>query len=61
MEQKKHDKKMYLVKREVIATSVADALRRKGKVYEVTLAAPEYQPENEKPMQGFKTKINTNG
>ena len=49
-------KKMYLVKREVIATSVERAIHTKGVVYEVTLAEDKVQPLEEKPKLGFIKK-----
>ena len=49
-------KKMYLVKREVIATSAEKAIRAKGVVYEVTLAEDKVQPPEEKPKLGFIKK-----
>ena len=46
----KHKKKMYLVKYEVIASTVKEALRKKGQVYEVSLADEKNWPEENKPM-----------
>ena len=37
--------KLWLVKREVLAPSLKAAIKGKGRVYEVTEAAKEYQPE----------------
>lgn len=49
-------KKLYIVKREVLATSIKDAMRRRGKIYEVSEAAESLQPIEEKPTKGFKPK-----
>lgn len=43
-------KRLFFVKREVLATSITDAMRRKGRVYEVSEAAESQQPAEEKPM-----------
>ena len=48
------NKKLYLVKREVYATSIEQALKQKGKVYEVSLAEDKFQPVVEKPIVGFE-------
>lgn len=48
-------KKLYLVKREVIATSLAKALTASGHVYEIVLAEEKSWPENKKKDKlGFK-------
>lgn len=47
-------KKLYLVKREVLATSVEKALKGKGSVYEIILAGDEFQPKPENKKLGFK-------
>lgn len=48
-------KKLYLVKREVLASSIEQALKSKGKVYEVSLADDsEIKKENKKI--GFSNK-----
>ena len=47
--------KLYLVKREVVATSLKKALENKGIVYEVCLADEKSWPENKKKI-GFKKK-----
>ncbi len=48
-------KKLYIVKREVRANSIPEALKGKGKVYEVSLAGDKYQPTEEKSDNtGFK-------
>lgn len=49
-------KKLYLVKREVLATSVENALKGRGVVYEVQLAADNQQPDKKAPKIGFKKK-----
>ena len=48
--------KLYLVKCEVMASNAAEAMTKKGEVYEVQEAAKEYQPDNEKKVEGFTTK-----
>lgn len=48
-------KRMYLVKREVIATSMAKAIVGRGKVYEITLADDKFQPKDPSPRVGFKS------
>ena len=45
-------KKLYLVKREVYANSIKEALSKKGSVYEVVEAAN--QPVDQKKVTGFK-------
>lgn len=40
----KNAKKLYLVKREVYASSTESAVKSKGRVYEITLADEKYQP-----------------
>ena len=47
------NKKMYLVKREVMATNIASAMVTKGKIYEISEC--EKQPVPIKKA-GFKTK-----
>ena len=49
--EKKHIK-MWLVKREVMAKSLAEAIRKPGRVYSVEEAGKEYQPEEIKKI-GF--------
>lgn len=49
---------MYLVKREVLAYSMKEAIISRGKVYEITEAGPEYQPEIKKIPIGFRLKKN---
>ena len=44
---------LYLVKREVMATSLERAIREKGKIYSIELAADNVQPFNLKPIKGF--------
>lgn len=44
---------MYLVKYEVIATSLKRAMRTKGVVYEVVVAEEKFWPEEKKKV-GFK-------
>ena len=45
---------MYLVKYEVIATSIEKALKTRGHIYEVTLANEKDWPVEKKPKLGFK-------
>lgn len=45
-------KKLWLVKREVLAESALAAMKEKGRVYSVEEAAKEYQPEEVKQL-GF--------
>lgn len=52
-------KRLYLVKREVLATSVIQALRLPGKVYEIQLAEDKFQPEPKKGTPGFDKKKKT--
>jgi hypothetical protein len=51
-------KKLYLVKREVLATSAEQAIHGKGKVYCVELAEDKFQPEEKKDKLGFSIKNN---
>lgn len=51
-------KKMYLVKREVIATTVEKALKAKGHVYEVTLADEKSWPQEKTKKLGFNARGN---
>ena len=46
-------KKVWYVKREVVATSLREALRTAGKVYEVQLADEKEWPQNKKKL-GFQ-------
>ena len=49
--------KLWLVKQEVLATTLQQALHGKGRVYEVQEAAKEYQPEETpKKIAGFVSK-----
>lgn len=47
--------KIYLVKREVRATSIKDAMTKPGKIYEIVETSNEPYPE-EKNNIGFKSK-----
>ena len=47
-------KKLYLVKREVIATSIERAVYSKGVVYEVVCTEEKNWPEEKKKLAGFK-------
>jgi len=51
-------KQVYLVYREVIASSISDATRQKGKIYQVSLASDEVQLQLIKPKNkiGFTKK-----
>ncbi len=51
-------KKLYFVKREVIASSLKQALTAKGSVYEVVLAAENQWPQNKQKAPGFNDKTN---
>lgn len=50
-----HKKKLYLVKYEVRANSISEALKTRGVVYGIELADDKYQPETTKKL-GFKKK-----
>lgn len=52
----KKNKKLYLVCREVFASSVKEALRAKGEIYKIELVGDEYQPKEKMIPLGFKTK-----
>lgn len=48
-------RKLFLVKREVWADNIAEAVTGKGIVYEVTVADEKYQPEDtDKKIKGFE-------
>lgn len=47
---------MWLVTREVLATTAQEAIRAKGRVYSVAEAAKEYQPTPVTKEIGFKEK-----
>ncbi len=49
-------KKLYLVKREVLATSLQQAIRGRGTVYEITTADDKFQPEKPISKIGLKLK-----
>ncbi len=53
-------KKLYLVKREVIATTLKAALKTQGHVYEIVLADEKLWPDQPKPKTGFNQKKNDN-
>lgn len=53
----KHGLKMYLVKKEVMAHNMKEALTKDGNVYSVELADEKYQPED-KVQPGFINKKN---
>jgi len=50
-------KKMYLVKREIIATSIEKALKGKGHIYEIVLAEEKNWPLPE-TKTGFNARRN---
>jgi len=53
----KQKNKLWIVKREVLAPSLNAALRvNGGRVYEISEAAREYQPADEKKVEGFTNK-----
>jgi len=52
---KENKEKMYLVKREVMAKNIREAMYKPGKIYEIQIAAAEYQPEETKEV-GFDKK-----
>lgn len=47
---------MYLVKREVMATSIERAAHERGIIYEITMAGKEFQPDESDKKVGFKKK-----
>lgn len=49
--------RMYIVKREVLARSIKDAVTAKGIVYEVSLADEKFQPDSKKPIKGFNNGL----
>lgn len=51
------DLKMWIVKREVLATSLVKAATSQGRIYEITEAAKEFQPDKKKII-GYKNKKN---
>lgn len=54
----KNTKKLYIVKREVRANSIQEAIKNKGEIYEVTLAEDKYQPEKfVSDKLGFRKKL----
>ena len=52
----KKDKKLYLVKREVMATSIENAMRERGFIYAIEMVDEKLQPEPKKGSLGFKPK-----
>ena len=48
---------MYLVKREVMATSIEKAMKEKGRIYCIELVEDKFQPQEVKPILGFNKKI----
>lgn len=47
--------KMYLVKREVMARNIEEAMKNDGEIYSIELADSRFQPEEkkQKPIIGF--------
>lgn len=50
-------KKLYLVKREVIATSIQQAMREKGTIYEIVVTDKKDWPEPPTKIKGFNKKL----
>lgn len=50
-------KKMYLVKREVIASNIKDAMVKRGRIYCIELAEEKSQPEENKSVGFIKEKV----
>ncbi len=50
-------KKLYYVKREVLANSITEAARKAGRIYEISLAAASEQPNKETKVKGFTKTI----
>jgi hypothetical protein len=48
-------KKLFIVKKEVLATSISAAEKAKGKIFAIEEASEEFQPNNKKPI-GFKNE-----
>ena len=49
-------KKMWIVKREVLATTIEKAIHAKGRVYGVEEADDKFQPEEKKKPASFGKK-----
>ncbi len=49
-------KKMYIVKYEVIATSIKRAIKTRGIIYEVSVAEEKFWPPLKDKKTGFKPK-----
>lgn len=47
---------MWIVKREVLATTIEKAIHTKGRVYEILEADDKFQAENKPNKTGFKKK-----
>lgn len=50
--------KMWIVKREVLARNIIEAAKNYGRIYCIEEASKEFQPDNNKPIEGFKNKKN---
>lgn len=48
--------KLFLVKREVLARTIQEAMRKDGKIYSVEEASEKDQPQQEKKVDGFINK-----
>lgn len=48
--------KLYLVKREVRARNIKEAMNKDGVIYEIVLADEKFQQEEEKKETGFNVK-----
>jgi hypothetical protein len=46
--------KLWIVQREILATTVQGAIKGSGRVIGISEAAKEYQPEEKKKSIGFK-------
>ena len=50
-------KKLYLVKKEIWAKSIKEAIKKGGEIYEIILASDEHQDQNKNlEIKGFITK-----
>ena len=47
--------KMWIVKREVLARNLKEAIKNDGRIYAVEEADQKYQPIEEKKLTGFKS------
>ena len=49
-------KKLFYVKREVLAYNISDASKNKGMIYSIELAPDNLQPDEENKIKGFNKK-----